>query len=523
MTPVSFQDVGHTKRIGIWIRVSTEDQVRGESPEHHERRARAYAEAKGWNVVEVYRLDAISGKTVKDTPEGKRMLADIRRGHITGLVFSKLARLARNTKELLEFSEIFRECNADLISLAESIDTSTPAGRLFYTMIAAMAQWEREEIAERVMASIPVRAKLGKPLGGQAPFGYQWKDKKLVPDPAEAPVRKLLYELFREHKRKGTVARLLNGRGYRTRSGVPFTQISVGRLIRDPSAKGVRRANYTQPKRGMHGSWELKPESEWVLHEIEPVIPVELWDECNAILTEHEKRGTPPSKRTVHLFAGFVFCHCGEKMYVPSNIKNKYVCQTCRNKIPVDDLERLYYGEIKDFLFSPEKVAAHLEHADLMIRGKSELLAHLDEERRKVQNTIDKLHDLYQSGAIDKHGFGAKYRPLAERLRQFEDESPMAQADLDVLKITHLSQEEILSGARDLQAAWPTLPREEKRAIVETITERISVSPDEVAIDLIAVADSRPPPAGGDEPGPATPSGNAGKKGTPPGCGDLCA
>lgn len=54
------------KRVGIWIRVSTEDQVRGESPETHERRARLYAEAKGWNVVEVYRLDAMSGKAVRD-------------------------------------------------------------------------------------------------------------------------------------------------------------------------------------------------------------------------------------------------------------------------------------------------------------------------------------------------------------------------------------------------------------------------------------------------------------------------
>lgn len=55
------------KRSGIWIRVSTDMQVKEESPEHHERRARLYAEAKGWDVIEVYRLDAMSGKTVKDS------------------------------------------------------------------------------------------------------------------------------------------------------------------------------------------------------------------------------------------------------------------------------------------------------------------------------------------------------------------------------------------------------------------------------------------------------------------------
>src|SRR3982750_25774 len=92
------------KNVGIWIRVSTEEQAEGDSPEHHEHRAREYAKFNGWTVKEVYDLAGVSGKTVMDHPEAKRMLADLNRGHISGLIFSKLARLARNTRELLEFS-----------------------------------------------------------------------------------------------------------------------------------------------------------------------------------------------------------------------------------------------------------------------------------------------------------------------------------------------------------------------------------------------------------------------------------
>jgi len=65
------------KQVGIWIRVSTDDQAKGESPEHHEKRARLYAEAKGWEVKTVYHLEALSGKSVMGYVETKRMLEDV--------------------------------------------------------------------------------------------------------------------------------------------------------------------------------------------------------------------------------------------------------------------------------------------------------------------------------------------------------------------------------------------------------------------------------------------------------------
>lgn len=494
------------KQVGIWIRVSTEDQVRGESPETHERRARLYAESKGWNVVTVYRLDATSGKTVMDHPEAKRMMRDVREGNISGLVFSKLARLARNTKELLDFADTFREHGADLISLAEAIDTSSPAGRLFFTIIAAMATWEREEIAQRVIASVPIRAQLGKPLGGQSSLGYEWKDKKLVVNAKEAPIRRLVYELYREHKRKKTVARLLNEQGFRMRSGAPFTDSTIGRLIQDPTAKGVRRANYTRAGLDKNGkpAVVLKPESEWVFLDVEAIVSEELWTECNTILLQQRQEGKRKGRRPVHLFTGYVYCQCGEKMYVPSTTP-KYLCYQCRTKIPIEDLERIYHSEIKDFLFSPEKIADHLERADEVLKQKAEQLEHLEHERRKVQREIDKLYELYQADQIDKHGFGTKYRPLATHQAQLDDQIPAAQAELDVMKVTELAREDVLASARDVHTAWPTFSFEEKRQIVEAITERITVAKDEITIELFASPGPSPPPSDGGQPPQASP------------------
>ncbi|MDE2166080.1 MAG: recombinase family protein [Alphaproteobacteria bacterium] len=474
-----------SKSVGIWIRVSTEDQARGESPEHHEKRARLYAEAKGWNVREVYHLEAVSGKAVMQHPEAQRMLKDIKAGHITGLIFSKLARLARNTKELLEFADIFREHNADLVSLQESIDTTSPAGRLFYTMIAAMAQWEREEIASRVAASVPIRAKLGKQLGGAAPFGYRWSDGKLTPDPKEAPVRKLIYELFTEHRRKKAVARLLNERGYRTRNGSKFTDTTVDRLLRDPTAKGMRRANYTRTD-DRAKSWKFKPETDWVISSVPAILSEELWAECNRILDSQRASRAPIARKPVHLFAGLATCQCGSRMYVPSNTP-KYVCYSCRNKIPVIDLEGIFHEQLKTFVFSTDDVAAYLRQADDVIKQKEALLESLAREEQAVRRETDKLYELYLADQITKEGFGERHRPLSERLRQVEEEQPKVQAEIDVLKIQYLSSDQVLSDARDLYTRWPTLAHEDRRHIVEAITEQIVVSKGDVEIRLAGI------------------------------------
>ncbi len=466
------------KRVGIWIRVSTEDQAKGESPEHHEQRAREYAKFNEWTVVEVYDLAGVSGKTVMENAEAKRMIADVKRGHITGLIFSKLARLARNTKELLEFADLFRQHSVDMISLQEKIDTSSPAGRLFYTMIAAMAQWEREEIADRVKASIKIRAKLGKSLGGAAPFGYQWKDNKLVVHPVESPVRKLMYELFSKNKRMKGVARLLNESGYRTRNGSKFTDTTVLRLLQDTTAKGLYRSNHTY--RDGTGKLIPKPESEWVFSPVTPIVSEDLWKECNDAM-DARKANRPLGPKPVHLFAGLLYCGCGQKMYVFSR-SPKYVCPKCRNKITVEDIEAVFHDELHDFFVSQDKMKAHLESANQNLVDKKHRLEAHNRQLEKVRTEMKKTYQLFQADQISMEGFGKVYRPLEDQERALAAELPKLQAEVDAIEMHQISAEEVFAEVTGLHRKWPHFGQEEKRRIIESIVEKITLSGDTIDI-----------------------------------------
>jgi site-specific DNA recombinase len=468
-----------TKTVGIWIRVSTEDQAKGESPEHHEERARSYAKSRGWQVKEIYDLAGQSGKAVMQHPEAKRMMKDIERGHITGLVFSKLARLSRNRRELEDFSDFFNRHNADLISLSEAIDTSTAGGRMFFHLLGVFAQWEREEITERVNASVLTRAKLGKSINGKAPYGYQWKDRKLVLKPEEAAIRRKAYELFLQHRRKGQVAKHLNAAGYRTRDGNIWRDTSILRLLGESSAKGVYVFNTMRQT----GDWrtEPKPEDEWGKAECEPIVSENLWNQVNQIIEEQLKAWKKPGKPPVHLFSGLAFCSCGHKMYVAAN-SPKYFCRKCSNRVPITDLENIVRQELKVFFGQPERIASHLQEANRNLTDKSALLDAHQREIQKVRDEMTRTHRLYIQEQITAQGFGDFYKPAEARLNQLLAELPKLQAEVDFLKVNKLSADDVLHEATTLYDRWPHLPTTEKRKVVEALIEKLVIGNGEIDI-----------------------------------------
>ena len=187
------------KKAAIYIRVSTDAQrEEGYSIEAQKEMLTAYCISKGIKNYEYYTDGGFSGSNL-DRPELKKLISDVADGKIGCVLVYKLDRLSRSQKDTLYLIEdIFNPKNVDFISLNESMDTSTPLGRLMLGILSAFAQLERENIKERTRMGMKERIKSGLwPGGGRIPFGYDYDSKSgvLVPNRDADTVRKI-YELY---------------------------------------------------------------------------------------------------------------------------------------------------------------------------------------------------------------------------------------------------------------------------------------------------------------------------------------
>jgi len=169
------------KAIG-YARVSTEEQAReGVSLDNQEAKIQAYATLNGLDLVEIIRDAGISGKTM-DRPGITRALQMIGTREVEAIIVYKLDRLSRKTIDNLTLIESFDKNGIAFHSIMEKIDTKSAQGRFFLTIVSALAQMERDQIAERTRDALSHK-KVKHEWMGRIPFGYRIEDNHLVEDP----------------------------------------------------------------------------------------------------------------------------------------------------------------------------------------------------------------------------------------------------------------------------------------------------------------------------------------------------
>jgi DNA invertase Pin-like site-specific DNA recombinase len=217
-----------------YVRVSTDRQAeQGASLEAQEAKIRAVATVQGAGLFDVIVDGGESAKSL-NRPGLQRLLDLINGGKVESVIVAKLDRLTRSVKDLCGLLELFDKRKAALVSVAESLDTGSAAGRLVITIMGAVSQWEREAIGERV---------------GNIEFGYRLAvdGVHVEPGPAEQAALTTIRSLRSDGHTLRAVAGALNTSVHRTRRG---TQWRLESAARDQSGgcEGEGESSMTSPK-----------------------------------------------------------------------------------------------------------------------------------------------------------------------------------------------------------------------------------------------------------------------------------
>ncbi len=223
-----------------YVRVSTTEQAADgtTSLQEQERKNRALAQMRGVDPFDVvsYSDAGVSGSIpLKDRPQGGKMLAEAREGDI--ICASKLDRLFRSASDALVTAEQLAERGVKLILIDAGIDpvNSNGAAKLFFQMLAVVAEFERGRIAERMTDGRRCKKERAGHIGGSAPYGYKivgrGREAHLEEIPEEMLVVEAAVELARKDVRPSQVLKELTSRGYRARNGKEFKLQQVQRIL----------------------------------------------------------------------------------------------------------------------------------------------------------------------------------------------------------------------------------------------------------------------------------------------------
>ncbi len=210
------------KAIG-YVRVSTEKQADfGISLEAQTAKVRAMAVVQSCELVDVIVDAGESAKNLK-RPGMERLLALVDANAIDTVIIAKLDRLTRSVADLAELLKRFDKRGVSLVSVADSLDTRSAAGRLVLNIMVSVSQWEREAIGERTRDAMSHKRANGERVG-TIPFGFQLSADAvhLEENPAEQTVLTRARELRASGQPFRRIAHELNQSGFATRRGTPW-------------------------------------------------------------------------------------------------------------------------------------------------------------------------------------------------------------------------------------------------------------------------------------------------------------
>lgn len=485
-------------KVAIYIRWSTEDQGQGHTLEIQRESCRYYLLSQGWIPQDglTFIDEGWSGSSL-ERPALTALRSAVAAGQVECVVVYKLDRLSRNVKDMLNLVLGDWEDVCSVRSTQEPVDTTSDAGRMFFTMLGSFADFERATIKTRTWSGKLKNAQKGRNPGHVYPYGYQRAEEGggWEVSASEAVVVRRIFASYIRGLSCRAIAAELNDEGFRTRAGVEWSDATIARMLRNPIYCGrleYNRRDYAGRKK--RGRVVLKDASEVIVVQeaVPALVEPSVWEQVERLRGERPRVGRGVSPRTgssPFLLSGLLKCPCGHSWVGiyggPKGERRFYACAGSRTKgfakcasrsIKMETLDAFVVervratwpikGEFHEEIFSG--LAQRLREHEVRVSGLRGRLGSLE-------GSQERFREDYKAGRITAE----IYMELLKDARQ-EREELTRQLDRAATE-----RREILASQVDLEHAagwyakldaWEALALEERQQVLRMLVERIEVS-----------------------------------------------
>ncbi len=498
------------RRAGLVVRVSTDHQAANDegSLKNQPQRLRQHVDYKRnvageeWRETAVYELKAISGKNSMRSQEFTRLFADIEAGRVNTVVCTALDRICRSVKDFLWFFEFLSEHHVEFVCLKQNYDTTTPQGKLFITIMMALAEFEREQTADRTREATNARSERGLWNGGRL-LGYDPDPNNrstIVPNEHEALAVNAAFDLYLETGSLRHTADALNRSGYREKSytsrrgkehlGGEFLIQHLQRLLKNRSYLAQKVVN----KR--YGGEQVVP-AVWPA-----IVDREKFDAVQRLLLNNGYTRHNGAKETRHvhvLSGGLLVCgRCGSEMQGRAGtgkggkVYFYYVCKDkeCGLRVVANDVEAIVVEQIGRLAQEEGLLRPIVEQTNLRLAQELPALQQqrraLERQLAEVKASAGKLLDDWQASELvpARVFLGERLAELAQRRQDLE--TGIAQIAQRTAAATEhaLDTDQVRTALSNIHAVYAELQPYERRELVRLVVHRIELGAQEMVLEI---------------------------------------
>lgn len=435
----------------VYARFSTEMQSES-SIDDQLRVCRDYAAARGWTVTDEFSDRGISGAALGNRPGAQQAIAAAR----DVLLVNDLSRLSRS-QDLAPLLSRLRHRGVRVIGVQDGYDSDSRTARMQAGLSGIMSEEFRSMIADRVRSALEMRAKEGRPTGGKA-----YGDPEIVRE---------IFRRFADGESLRSIANDLNRRGIPSPGADWKKRASPrGRWVTSALHSLVQNERYAgrlvwnrsrwikNPDTGKRERRE-RPESEWIVQAVEPVVDEALWTRAQARFT---RRGAGKGGQPSYVLSGLLVCElCGSKLIVVGGTQRRYGCgahhaggeHACRNRstFPQKVAEHLLLEHVRERMLSPVAVAEGVK----MLR-EERASAERDAPKPRQSEEVDALERLVREGVLSPEIAGPALKAARSKLAAPTEVPAMPWPSESLWRATVENMREVLQG-EDVTAAREVL------------------------------------------------------------------